>query len=496
MVYGAIAISALLLAVFLAADWFLAGFLVAGVLWLATLPFHAEIAYRIAMATFASAFVVPFLPGQPFVWEAAALIGWSGVAVAVMLRRYQPDFGETVARNKWVYFGAVIYCAVLLLLMKFRGAGLVALGSGVGGGRLYAQQMVCAIFPLLFAVVDCNEHRFFRLMVIQWVLAATYLISDFAFSTGRFQFLLFVLKTPFDASNFETMAMNFGIRRWQSFLHLGIGATMLLVLYQPLRKFAERSAIWLVPALLTALGLGLFSGHRIFFITLAFFFLGLAFCQRFFNLRNNILIMLVALPLLTFTYLFSRELPMAAQRAVSFMPGIVVDSSVRVDGENTMIARQLLRRIGIGMIPQYFWMGRGFTKWVGFLEVSQMHEHPMLATVNYNVSQGAFTNGPIGLMVNAGFFGFLGMYIFIVGGTVAAWRIARVVRARRYEDRFALACCVAVSYWFATVMMFTFLHGDAEYALRDFGLQAGMLILAERMLRRREQERALEESNG
>lgn len=489
LAYGLLALGVLFLSIFLASDWLFAAFILAGVLWLATLPYHTELAFRISVVTFSSALVVGVLPGNPTVWEAAALLGWSGMAVTGMVRRYDPDFGASLHRNRWLFFGLLAYCAVLVVLMGTRGAGMVALGGKTGGGRLYVQQLVCAVFPLLFAMVSTDEKSLFRLFALQWVLAGTYLISDFVLTSGKFMPLLYVFKPPYDGTNFESQALRFGIRRFQSFLHLGLGITMLLLLFNPLRTFISRRSLWLLPALGAGLVLGLLSGHRILYVIVLLTVFGVAYIQRFFTPRNVMLILLVGAIPVTFSYLFADRLPDSAQRALSFLPGIQVRSQTRMDAENTMIARRTLRRIGIEMIPQYLLLGRGYSRFdaTGYISA----EHPVLATVNYMAVQGIFMDGPVSLMVSTGLPGFLGLSLFLLGGSVLAWRVVKELRYYRYEDRFALACGVVASFWFANLFSFTFLTGDAEYALQQFGLLSGMLILCERLLlRRREQETA------
>ncbi|MHB1307406.1 MAG: hypothetical protein ACYDC1_23680 [Limisphaerales bacterium] len=491
LAYGAIAFTALIFGVFLATDRYFLAFLVGGTLAMATLPFHAQIAYWVSIATFTSALIVPFLPGAPNVWEVAGLLGWSGTVVMIMLRRQHVEAGETIRRNKWVFIGLVMYVGVLLITMKARGAGIMMFGSSMGGGRLYLQQLICAVFPLLFAMIATDERTLFRLISLQWIMALTFVVSDFAYTTNRFTDLLFFLKPPYDAMNFEAQALSFGIRRFQSLLYVGMSISFLLLLYNPLRSFLGRRSFWILPALGLALGIGLLSGHRMLYLIVPSVFLGVAICQRFFNPRNQLIALIAGIPLLAATYLFANQLPVSAQRAISFLPGIEIDTRAYGDGQNTILVRKALRKIGIDAIPNYFWIGRGFSRSVAVLDPRFQREHFQTATISYMVNQGIYMNGPVGLMVTTGVFGTLGFAIFIIGGTIVAIRIIRRLRRFGYEDRFALACGLVASYWFPNLVRFIFIHGSAESALMEFGLQAGMLILCERLLRNRE-ERLIE----
>ena len=73
-----LAVIAMALVVFgytLADDAFFAALAFGGLAWLMLMPYHATLSVTLAIATFSTAFIMPFFPGRPFVWEAAALLG-------------------------------------------------------------------------------------------------------------------------------------------------------------------------------------------------------------------------------------------------------------------------------------------------------------------------------------------------------------------------------------------------------------------------------------
>ena len=48
--------------------------MVTGLAWVMLLPYHAQVSFSLAMVTFSSAFLLPMLPGRPYLWEFAALL--------------------------------------------------------------------------------------------------------------------------------------------------------------------------------------------------------------------------------------------------------------------------------------------------------------------------------------------------------------------------------------------------------------------------------------
>lgn len=489
--YAVIALALLILGVFLVTNQFFTAFLVAGLLALVTLPYHAKLASRLAVATFSSAIMAPFVPGYTPLWMVATLLGWSGVAVVTMLRRQSPSYVETVRRNKWIFIGGACFCVVLVMLMKSQGVGFSRLmGASKSGARQYVENIACFIFPILFAMIDMEEKTLFRLIMLRYLLSFTFVISDLAVSTGKFQWVLYLLRPPVDAYNFSERALSFGVERYQSLMDLGTGAVFLLLLYHPLRSFLSWRAFWLVPVTVFSLVLGAFSGHRSFYVYVAFNVFFVAVAQRFLTLRNRLIALGGLASLLVFLYAFADSLPLSAQRAVSFLPGIQVDRAAVMDASATALTRKQLFFIGLRMIPDHLWIGRGFPRWENTITAAEL---PDLATVNLLVAEGAFASGPIGLLVDTGLPGCVSIMLLLWGGSVAAWRIVRMLRRHGYEDRFALACALVAANWFANLPNFFFIQGNANMALITFGLPCGLLILCERILRQRVQRLAQEE---
>ena len=102
--------------------------------------------------------------------------------------------------------------------------------------------------------------------------------------------------------------------------------------------------------------------------------------------------------------------------------------------------------------------------------------------ITMHVNQGKFYNGFIGLMVNTGVFGTLSMLIFLWAGSYLAYSIMAHLRLYGCEDWFSRMSCIVASVWMANISAFLFFHGDSEFAMKTFSLQAGMLIACKRCL--------------
>ena len=485
VIFGVCLAAALMVGLFLVSAPFVLILAVFGVVWLLTLPYHSTLAIVVATTTMTSALILPGIGGRPFVWELGALLGWSGAVVSLALRRQVDGMADRVSRNRLIFIGAFGYCAVLLFIMYYRGVGIRALSGSSGGqvgGRIYLQQIVCAIFPVLLAINPLSEKLLVRLFVIQCALTVTYIISDFIFSFGRgpiFDLLLF-LELPGDGLNFELQSLRFGIRRFQSLFLFTQGMLLILWIKRPFRDYANRNAIWMWPLTIALISLGVFSGHRVLVYTAGFTALVAAWSQRFFQVQRVLAASALLLIAYGLAYFYVRELPLSAQRALSIIPGITVDRLADEDGRATFEGRITIRKIGWQLSKQYRWIGRGYGKMTDLDPAQYRYDMAYM-----HVDNGVFYNGTIGLLVNAGLPGTVFMFILLYGGSVLAWRILQHVRVHGGDDDFLRFSAVVAALWASNVVSFVFLHGDSESALRAFGMPAGFMLACDWHMRRR-----------
>ncbi len=476
---GVIALFALFVGFNLASNPFLLVFSIVFAVWLVLIPYHAKLAIYLSVATFSSALILPYFPGRPYLWEFAALLAWSGLIITISLRRYAPDTKHYIRKYRWLFVAIACYCVVLIITMSERGFGLRIMGTDQQGGRFYFQQLMCSIFPLLFVLVRMPERTLIKLYVLQCLLTFSFLVSDFALSWagGLWSNVLQFFELSGDATNFEMQAQRFGIRRFQSLSYIGLGLMLLILLYYKLEDFFSGKALYLVPLAGAVFGVGLLSGHRFLSLILMITCLFLGWTQRFYNLQNILKTSMATIIVLIPLILYAEYLPLSAQRALSYIPGIRIENVARANGEATLNTRRLLRIEGWKMIPEYFWIGRGFT--MPTRDYSHIYD-PTYITMHVN--QGRFYNGFIGLMVNTSVFGTLFMLIFLAAGSYLAFAIMKILRRHGCDDLFTRLCCIVSSLWMANVIAFLFFHGDSEFAMKTFSLQAGLMIACKRSL--------------
>lgn len=486
--FGIMALCALFAGYFLAVNSLLVALGMTGVIGLMTLPYHSKLSYILAIATFNSALIVPLFPGRPYFWEFAALLGWSGLIVTIFMRQYASDSARVFRENRWLMIGVIGYCTVLVITMFYRGVGLRILGSEQMGGRFYFQQLTCAIFPFLFVMLRPGEKTIVRLLVWQCALTLTFLISDFVLTKApdALIFLLQFFELSGDAVNFEMQAARFGIRRFQSFYVVSSGFFFLILMYNNLSDFFTRKGIYLIPSLLAILLVGTMSGHRYLTVIVVGVLFVSAYGERFFTMRNISVATAVSVFVLAFAYGASERMPLAVQRTISVLPGISIHSQAKIDAQGTLEVRRMLRKAGVELVPFYLWIGRGFG-----LDTQDYSWQWDPTTVTGHVNMGRFYNGFLGLLVNTGLAGTTFMLIFLGMGSRTSWHILQHLRTYGSDDTFSRVCKLLTGLWISNTIAFLFLHGDSEYAMKTFSLQAGLLICCHELLKARLQPQAI-----
>ena len=83
--------------------------------------------------------------------------------------------------------------------------------------------------------------------------------------------------------------------------------------------------------------------------------------------------------------------------------------------------------------------------------------------------------------------------LFLLAGSVVAIKVIFHLREHGVDDEFSRVSCIVACLWMANVVAFIALHGDSEYAMKTFSLQAGLLITCQYMLRDRLREQQPEQ---
>jgi hypothetical protein len=449
------------------------------------LPWHLRLSFLVVTTCYQSALIVPFMPGPLYMWLGGCLAAWSGVALALVFRQTPADFGDCIRRNWLVFAGLAVYCLNLIITLKLRGFGLNALGAGGGvmGGRVPVEQLLCSILPLAFICVRTNEKELSFLYRVQLVLACTYVVSEWVinWAPGQAMYLFYVLAPSSDMASFA-MTEFLLFARYQSFKLAAPALLFLLLVSVRPERFRSVAVVYLFPLCATLVALSLLSGHREA-VVLPVMVVGLYFWTvRFFNFNAFLILGIFALGGYAALFFVLDDLPLAMQRALSFLPGINIDSLVATNARETVALRWELTKFGWSQVPEYALLGRGFT----ILGTPAPHEIQSLIAME--LWRGHFYNGFIGLLVHTGVLGTLSALTIYLGGMLLSFRLIRMIRrtggANSLFDRVTL---IVASYCIAKPIYFLLVNGNSKVALQEVVPVIAFLLACERILFKRAQ---------
>jgi hypothetical protein len=453
----------------------------AGLLYVGTLSVNARALAWLVIALQPAALIVPFFPGRPFWWELCALLAWPSLLAHFLVNRQklaELRFDRLESRALLALLG---YVGVLGFLMMYRGVGFRAFGGGQMGGRVYAQQMVLAIVPLLMVATRLSPKQVYTAAAVGWTMSLTYVVAEFTFvgSGGVMQKILYFFELPTDGFGFISSYAITGVRRYGSFAGVATAGLACIWTLAPLRDLFGRKAILAVPLVLGLFGLGLGSGYRNALIIPALTFIFLTWFQRFWTFRSGLAAAVALAVLLAGLYATADQLPLSVQRSISFLPEIEISHYARADAKATNIDRMDVLELALADVPKYWLAGRGF----GMERVDQAPLDPVHGGAMLLYSQGMFYNGFFGSLLKTGVVGLLFSVAFVWFLSWMAIDLVRLVRERPFHEQsnFDRFCFLICAQWFAVVTSFYLTNGDVNWWMQQFGLPGALIMLCRRV---------------
>lgn len=463
-------------------------------IYVATLPYHYRWATAVIIITYGSALIIPFMPGRPFWFEAAAYTIYPSIGLAILSRRLLLSSIKLTTTEVIAMASILLYSLLLVGLMLIRGTGLNVLGDVTIGGRPYFTHFALLAILLVMVAIPFSQKVLVRLFVASLALTFTWLISDLAFIYFRGSAilqLLYFFEVPTDAINFARTAESVGYQRVQSGIRIGIGATALVYVLFPLRHFLTYRAAYLVPIMLSIVALAFLSGHRAALLYVFILTVIVAACQRLLNSVNISAGIFAGFFIVLGVYVTVPSMPLPMQRVFSSLPGIQVDYAAAKDASMTVVGRRKAIITALTEdFPQHWLIGRGFTH--------RRVDLDYLTSLPYEMRRlltGDYPHGAVSALVLTGLPGFLLSTTFFVAITGLGFDLIRRIRRKPVTEWGMLerSCCVVFGLWCMRTLYHNLIHGSAEVIAEDFFLYAGLIIAFRRTLMRAEEESPPEE---
>ena len=355
-----------------------------------------------------------YLPGIPAQLELVDLL--QVLFICICIAKAALIHGNYAIELKHSVLLTLLLLNVALVIM-IRGAGFRALGGDQWGGFRYVPLIINALFLLNIRMIRMTpamwKWAILSMFAMSFIPAMAEVIAVVTNGKVSFQynFIQLAESTVNAAQNFASGGSR--VVRFASLGSLGGGLFMLAFLIRIPGKLRFLPPIIF---LFLAFILRAMTGHRLALIS------SIIFCwiygMNYFFQRKKLgryisVSVLIALSSATIIYLIAPKLPDAAQRAISFLPGVNINLHVQLDADHSSQWRLNLWQDAIQEIPEYWLIGKGFTfpsyavqSHSGVIDLAEMHE--------WAVVTSTYHNGPLSLLIGFGISGLLiGSALFI-----------------------------------------------------------------------------------
>ena len=421
----------------------------AGIIFLLLVPLLLKWHHEMLIFSWSTSITIFFLPGQPALWMLMAGLNF-GIAVLRRIMQKQQAFLPAPA----ISLSLMALLIVVVVTGNLTGGfGLQILGSSAQGGKRYYDIIAAVIgyFALVSQPIPPARAKFFMaLFLLPGSIAAVSNLIYFAGPGFYFLYLIF----PVGFAGVQAMSDTAGSVARVA----GFSAAASAISYYMMAAYGIRGIIgrwWRVLLLFLVLGVGAMGGYRSLLLLFGLIFIFLFAMEGL--LRSPIFPALLLIGALGFAVLIplAPKLPHSVQRTLSFLP-LDIDRGVRDDAEGSVEWRLKMWKAVAPEIPQYFWLGKGYSINPTDLYLAEQAQRYM-RTSNFDpfALVGNYHSGPLSVIIPFGIFGVLAFLAFLA----ASFRVLRL-NYRYGSDQMRIYNRFFFAYFLSKVIFFFIVFGS------------------------------------
>jgi hypothetical protein len=363
--------------------------------------------------------IVPFFPGRPPFWLLLAVLSF-GISWLNGLLGGSKFLKVPELTRPLLFLALVVFVTGVLR----GGIGLNVMGSANFGGRNYVFILGAIIGYFALTAVRIPPAETKRTAATFFLSAMTCLLGNVILMLGpAFYFLFLTVSTDYLSGEATTGALALpGVER---FMSLTVASSALVCYF--LARWGFRGTFsyghpWRGVLFIATILLGLLGGYRSVVLTIAIL-LACQFCieglwlTHFMPILAGIFVFAGGM-----VFLFSEDLPLPVQRAVSFLP-VKVDPGVAYDAEASLEWRTEMWAVVVKQIPHYLMLGKGYS-----IDPDELYwAMTGVSGSDYIKAQeslvaGDYHNGPLSVIVPLGLWGAVGFLWLLVAGVSVLYR--------------------------------------------------------------------------
>ena len=383
-------------------------------------PFLLKHYHAALLVTWNAYVTVFFLPGRPYLWMLLTLIGFG---LMILIRAINRD------TMKFLYVPGVAIPLVLLGIIAYvtahftGGVGLFALGSDTFGGKkyLYIWFSIAAFFVLTSKSIP--EDKVPLLSALFFLGGVTASFSNLAYILGPNFYFLFLLFPPdWGLGQAASEQMIGGFTRVTGLSPMSIALACFFLMRYGLEGILDLSKPWRLFAFGGVLLLGFYSGFRSVLVIVGLIIFFQFLTERLY--KTKYLGIVLAGGVLAFGVLlaFSDRLPLPVQRSLTILP-LKLDPAAVQDARATFDWRMEIWRLVSAEIPEYFWLGKGFSINPTDLYLAEESvKRGVYSAYEPAIIAGDYHSGPLSLLIPFGIFGALAFLWFLFASHRVLWQ--------------------------------------------------------------------------
>ncbi len=358
-----------------------------------------------------SVLIVFFLPGQP---QLGIVLAFVSLGVSVITR--------TLSKQRaFISVPSITMPLIMLAIVTIVTAKLTGgIGARVLGAETWGAKRYLGVFGAIVGYFAMTAQRV-PIEKANWYVAAfflgglTSLISDLVYMAGPQFYFLYVL-FPSDYAALQAVTAETLMRLSGVAFACAWGFRFFLARFG-IEGVFDLSRPWRLLLLIGFVGGSLLGGYRGVVIILSLVFLCQFIVERVYRQRLGPVLIFAGLLMVGLTIGFVDRMPLAVQRAFSFLPLDRIDPTARMDALGTLDWRLTMWKILVPEIPKYLLLGKGysFSGTDYFLTQEAVRKGIMSAYEDVLVS-GNYHNGVLTLLIPFGIFGFTGFLWFCYAG--------------------------------------------------------------------------------
>jgi O-antigen ligase len=413
-----------------------------------------EVAAFATVFTYASGITVPYLPGQLGVFY--VLVAGLGCLLLLLIAFRRASI-EGIGLTHWLL---IAFVCLILFTGFYRGMGFQAFGSDLWGGFYYIQLIFTASLVFSLPRVNMPARWWPTAAVSMAALSILPLIADMLVLRGvNFGLVRMFVLTGGDLD--QQMGAQMRGDLLQRLTSAGVTAQSLVIGFLVVVPTAKLFKVKSAPAILLLMGivfLSLLSGFRMMTLLVMVVVLFAALFQRSLTGLRVVFGILASIGVVLALYLVSESLPPNIQRAISWLPGISISDRAAEDASGTIAWRLDVWREAIRLIPEYFWIGKGFA-YDGNLLIASRSGYDAYDSIRWALVAGGYHNGYLSLILCLGA---LGLVLGLAMLVSTALRLLRL-NGQPWKDPKLHQCYQAFLAAFTCwVLVFLTVYGDVQ----------------------------------